>query len=293
MSITVINSLAQLDALTANKDAVSVIDFHAVWCGPCKAIAPIYQKLAAQYAGRVQFLKVDVDQVPAVAQKFNVSAMPTFVVLKGPAKVEEMRGANPAGLTALIAKHAPAAGAGAGPSGSGSSQDKGLEGFVSLNSQIDQSQVHCLNESSEHMLKDMLRGGGDKWLESDADEQLLLHIPIQESIKLRALRFTTASSKSAHAPKTVKIFVNAPGVDFDSAEGGAEAAQEFVLDEEQARGEKVVELRFVRFQNVKHLAIFVVDNQGGEDVTRIDKLELVGLAVEGTNMSDLKKLDDE
>lgn len=54
MSITVINSLAQLDALTANKDAVSVIDFHAVWCGPCKAIAPIYQKLAAQYAGRVQ-----------------------------------------------------------------------------------------------------------------------------------------------------------------------------------------------------------------------------------------------
>lgn len=54
MSITVINSLAQLDALTANKDTVSVIDFHAVWCGPCKAIAPIYQKLAAQYAGRVQ-----------------------------------------------------------------------------------------------------------------------------------------------------------------------------------------------------------------------------------------------
>lgn len=164
---------------------------------------------------------------------------------------------------------------------------------VSLNSQIDQSQVHCLNESSEHMLKDMLRGGGDKWLESDADEQLLLHIPIQQSIKLRALRFTTASSKSAHAPKTIKVFVNAPGVDFDSAEGGAEAAQEVVLDETQARGEKVVELRFVRFQNVKHLAIFVVDNQGGEDVTRIDKLELVGLAVEGTNMSDLKKLDDE
>lgn len=150
-----------------------------------------------------------------------------------------------------------------------------------------------MNESGEHMLKDMLRGGGDKWLESDADEQLLLHIPIQQSIKLRALRFTTVSSKLQHAPKTVKIFVNAPGVDFDSADGGAEAAQEVALDEAQARGDKVVELRFVRFQNVKHLAIFVVDNQGGEDVTRIDKLELVGLAVEGTNMSDLKKLDDD
>lgn len=243
--------------------------------------------------------------------------MPTFAVLRGSAKVDEMAGANPAGLSALIAKHAPAAGAGASASGSGS-QDKGLEGFVSLrlaqrlhvrltdlapatwqvslNSEIDQSQVHCLNESAEHPLKDMLRGGDDKWLESDADEQLLLHIPIQQSIKLRALRFTTNSSHAKHAPRTIKVYVNNPGVDFDAAEGGgAEAAQEIVLDEEQARGKKVVELRFVRFQNVKHLSIFVADNQSGgdEDVTRIDSLELVGLAVEGTNMSDLKKLEDE
>ncbi|POY72563.1 thioredoxin [Rhodotorula taiwanensis] len=295
MSITVVNSVAQLNSLTTNPAAVSVIDFHAVWCGPCKAIAPVYQKLAGQYAGRVQFLKVDVDQVPDVAQKFNVKAMPTFAVLRGSAKVDEMAGANPAGLSALIAKHAPAAGAGASASGSGS-QDKGLEGFVSLNSEIDQSQVHCLNESAEHPLKDMLRGGDDKWLESDADEQLLLHIPIQQSIKLRALRFTTNSSHAKHAPRTIKVYVNNPGVDFDAAEGGgAEAAQEIVLDEEQARGKKVVELRFVRFQNVKHLSIFVADNQSGgdEDVTRIDSLELVGLAVEGTNMSDLKKLEDE
>lgn len=61
------------------------------WCGPCKAIAPVYQRLASQFAGRVQCLKVDVDQVPAVAQRFSVSAMPTFVVLKGSNKVDEVR----------------------------------------------------------------------------------------------------------------------------------------------------------------------------------------------------------
>lgn len=166
---------------------------------------------------------------------------------------------------------------------------------VSLNGQIDNSQVHCLNESPERPLKDLLRNGGSKdtWLESDADEQLLLHIPIQQSIKLRALRFSTPSSSLAHAPKQVKLFVNAPGVDFDAAESGAEPAQQVELDEAQAKGDKLVELRFVRFQNVKHLAIFVASNQGSEEVTKLYGLELVGTAVEGTNMSDLKKLDDD
>ncbi|GAA5921550.1 hypothetical protein JCM3775_003100 [Rhodotorula graminis] len=288
MSITVVSSAAQLDSLTSDASRVSIIDFHAVWCGPCKAIAPVYQRLASQFPA-VQFLKVDVDQVPAVAQRFSVSAMPTFVVLKGSNKVDEMKGANPAGLMQLVKKHAPTS-ASASSSGPQAPQEKGLEGFTSLNSQVDQSQVHCLNESAEHTLKGLLRGGGDKWLESDADEQLLLQIPLQQAIKLRALRFTTLPSHLAHAPKTVRLFVNAPSTDFDTS---AEPAQEVVLDEEQAKGNKSVELRFVRFQSVTHLSVFVVDNQGGEDVSRIDKLELVGLEVAGTRMSDLQKPEEE
>ncbi|GAA5835141.1 hypothetical protein JCM9279_007209 [Rhodotorula babjevae] len=289
MSITVVSSSAQLDSLTSDPARVSIIDFHAVWCGPCKAVAPVYQRLATQFAGRVQALKVDVDQVPAVAQRFSVTAMPTFIVLKGSIKVDEMKGANPAGLTQLFNKHAPSAGT-TSSSGAQAPQEKGLEGFTSLNSQVDQSQVHCLNEASDHTLKGLLRGGGDKWLESDADEQLLLQIPLQQAIKLRALRFTTLSSHLAHAPKTVRLFVNAPSTDFDTS---AEPAQEVVLDEEQAKGSKLVELRFVRFQSVTHLSIFVVDNQGDEDVSRIDKLELIGLEVAGTKMSDLQKGEEE
>lgn len=78
---------------------------------------------------RFQFLKVDVDAVPDIARKFSVSAMPTFVILKGANKVDEMKGANPAGLMAMVSKHAPASG-GAGASGSGAPVEKGLEGFV-------------------------------------------------------------------------------------------------------------------------------------------------------------------
>lgn len=178
-----------------------------------------------------------------------------------------MRGANPAGLMQLVSKHAPTGGAAASTS---APVEKGLEGFVSpsllcervllnpralqtaLNSQIDMSQVHCLNEADAHPFKELLRGGGDKWLESDADEQLLLQIPMQQAIKLRALRFTTLPSHAAHAPKTVKLYVNQPATDFDST---TEPAQELVLDEEQAKGLKAVELRFVRFQSVNHLSV--------------------------------------
>lgn len=51
----------------------------------------------------------------------------------------------------------------------------------SLNGSIDAQQVQCLNEDASHTIRDLLKGGGDKWLESDADEQLLLHIPVRLS----------------------------------------------------------------------------------------------------------------
>ncbi|GAA6000503.1 hypothetical protein JCM10207_008042 [Rhodosporidiobolus poonsookiae] len=290
MSITVVTSAAHLDSLTSDASKLSVVDFHATWCGPCKAIAPVFQRLAGQYAGRIQFLKVDVDAVPTVAQRFSVSAMPTFIVLKGSSKQEEMKGANPAGLMALVSKYAASASSAGGSSSA--PVEKGLEGFGNINASIDQSQVHCLNEASDHTLKEMLRGGGDKWLESDADEQLLLQIPLNQATRVRALRFSTLASSAQFAPKTLKLFVNQSSVDFDSAESN-EPAQELVLDDEQAQGKKAVELRFVRFQNVNHLSIFVVDNQGGEDVTRIDKLELIGVSGEGMDMKNLQKQDDE
>lgn len=80
-----------------------------------------------------QFLKVDVDRAQDLAQEFQVQAMPTFMIMKGSQKIDEMKGANPAGLMALVKKHAPAAGGASGSKVSGSSApvEKGLEGFVS------------------------------------------------------------------------------------------------------------------------------------------------------------------
>lgn len=61
---------------------VVLVDFFATWCGPCKMIAPILEKLQEQYAGKANIYKVDVDASSALAAQFGVQAIPTMVVFK-------------------------------------------------------------------------------------------------------------------------------------------------------------------------------------------------------------------
>lgn len=81
-----------------------VIDFMATWCGPCKMIAPQIEKMAEEFQD-VVFLKVDVDDNEDIASSFQVTCMPTFILLKNKAKIEEFSGANHEKLKELIIKH--------------------------------------------------------------------------------------------------------------------------------------------------------------------------------------------
>ncbi|OCL04656.1 thioredoxin-domain-containing protein [Glonium stellatum] len=83
-----------------------VVDFYADWCGPCKAIAPIFQQLATAEAkpGRLQFCKVDVDGQADIAKKYSVTAMPTFLIFKNGSVIDTIRGANPSGLRSAVLK---------------------------------------------------------------------------------------------------------------------------------------------------------------------------------------------
>ncbi|SCU79328.1 LAMI_0A08306g1_1 [Lachancea mirantina] len=85
-------------------DKLVVVDFFATWCGPCKMIAPMLEKFSQEYS-QADFIKVDVDELPEVAQKHEVSAMPTIVYFKSGKEVGRVVGANPAAIKQTIASN--------------------------------------------------------------------------------------------------------------------------------------------------------------------------------------------
>ncbi len=76
-----INDL-NFDAEVLKSPVPFLLDFSAVWCGPCKVLAPIVEKVADEYQGKVRVGKLDIDDSPAVATKFGIRGVPTVLVFK-------------------------------------------------------------------------------------------------------------------------------------------------------------------------------------------------------------------
>ncbi len=72
-----------------------LVDFWAEWCGPCRMVAPIVEELAAEYEGKVDFTKLNVDFNPTVATTFGIRSIPTLLVFKGGKPVDQVIGAVP------------------------------------------------------------------------------------------------------------------------------------------------------------------------------------------------------
>ncbi|KOO27543.1 nek4 protein [Chrysochromulina tobinii] len=90
--------------LTKDSNVAMVVDFTAVWCGPCQRIAPLFAELAQQH-GNALFVKVDVDELEDVMHSCEVLAMPTFQIYKGGEKVDTLTGANEKKLVDMVTEH--------------------------------------------------------------------------------------------------------------------------------------------------------------------------------------------
>jgi hypothetical protein len=144
------------------------------------------------------------------------------------------------------------------------------------------------------------------WIESDTDAQLMLFVPFQSTIKLHSIEMTSFAKHDEDdddevpaRPRRVELYTNrAHNLGFEEAED-TPAVQTVELtasswrEDEAGGATAVVETRFVKFQNVSSLVVFVVDAEHGAERTRIDRIRLVGELGEKKVMGKLQKVGEE
>jgi thioredoxin 1 len=105
MPAAVTDSTFEKDVLQSSLPVL--VDFWAPWCGPCRALGPVIDELAAEYAGKIDILKMNVDENPATPGKFGIRAIPTMILFKQGKQVDQITGAvSKSSLKDLLQKKA-------------------------------------------------------------------------------------------------------------------------------------------------------------------------------------------
>jgi thioredoxin len=293
-----IKSLSQFNKLKTHP--LLIIDFYAVWCGPCKAISPVIERLAKPHEAStsIVFAKCDVDKAKDVAQACGITAMPTFQFFKDGKKVDEVRGADVQQLTTKIGYYTAAA-AKAGPADSStkasageSSKAAGSAAPESLRALIDVQAGKLLNASNLSSVRNLASPPPAGYAVASAPgARLLIHLPFTQAVSPRLLRITVPADSMANAPSRIQVGTNvvvrtvkdANGVESSDLDmdclARAENVQAFnVFSDEYVKGTAELKLKSSKFTKIRSLTIRIDANLSGEETTmsKVGQMDIIG-----------------
>lgn len=320
MPIPYIKSKDDLDLYISQNDYV-MINFTASWCGPCKAVAPILEQLYSdpeQRYNMIEVVKVDLDSQQEVCRRYEVTSVPTFVFIEKGKETSRTVGGNiPEIKQKLDALREKA------PEGL-KRKERGtpvkiadeLKKYISGNYEILNSTVHtggfeALNAISLYAngdLRDTIKQSTKKMgIISDADAQLLLHVPLMNISKVYSILLKLKKpeykqeyvldeedySQETQFPSVVKVWANHTSlISFDDAASDNNPGHIEKIGEPDENGWYECRLKFVRFQKTQSLTIFV-DGDDEDLHTLIDEIVIVGLSGEAKEQPTLLALEED
>lgn len=162
--------------------------------------------------------------------------------------------------------------------------------MIDLSVKFDKPECYARNESTQYPMENLFIGDTRLGCKSDADEQIIMHFAFQEFVKVHSIKFTeyNRGAEPDNNPATVHIFVNRCNLGFEDVDD-VEPTQTIELTIADLKEDaQPIPLKFLKFQRVKSVTLFIEDNAGG-DVSSLGGLKLIGKTVATTNMKDFKK----
>ncbi|KAJ0167224.1 Thioredoxin-like protein 1 [Colletotrichum tanaceti] len=294
MSTVHIKSPTEFQTLLSSSRIV-VADFYADWCGPCKAIAPLYEQLSSSLSRKnaVTFVKIDIEAHKEIAAAYNVTSLPTFMIFREGKTIEKVQGADPRKLQEVVkklAKEVSESGSSSGEasdnSSGGSWRGAGLpRGYGDITDQVEARGCELLNADEDF---------GPVRVLFDASKPSAL--AKKEGVKDWLTSLPPADHDEAPMrPGTIHLYTNKPhNLDFSEADDTPPTqAIELTEKDWNADGTANIGLRFVKFQNINSLVIYVTKGDGDGEKVRLDRVRLIGESGEKREMGKLEKIGDE
>ncbi|KAG4284852.1 hypothetical protein FPRO04_05234 [Fusarium proliferatum] len=320
-SVVTIDSKRHFDSVLKSSRIV-IADFYADWSDTSNQIAPIYERFAKDVAqpNLITLVKVNSDNQQELSQEYKITNPPTFIVFADGKQVDQVQGADPQKLRDTLMKipalasslNEKTARENAG-SASGGPSWKGMEaprGYNDITDQIELRDLEVLNADESAGTVRVLfdgskpsglgngKGTSKDYVQSGADDQLLLYIPFQSIVKLHTLQLTSLPPKDDEdvmRPGNIHLYINRThNLDFNEADD-TEPTQAIEISPEDWNEEGTVglSLRYVKFQKTSSLVIYVQQGEGDGETVRLDRVRLVGEAGAKREMGKLQKVGED